>query len=102
MGRYGTSIAHLVPILDEDPGLRERIVLDLPFCRAEMVHAVRHEMARTLEDVLRRRIPVAILSPLSNESLGAAADLVGKERGWSEQEKERQIKEVQHACQHRT
>ena len=41
-----------------DPSLAEPLVEGLPYVRAEAVHAVRHEMATTLDDVLARRTRV--------------------------------------------
>lgn len=67
--RYGASIKDLHAIIERDAGRRrlaDRIVPSIPFCRAEAVHATRNEMAVTLEDVTRRRIPLSILSRLDS------------------------------------
>jgi glycerol-3-phosphate dehydrogenase len=39
-------------------GLHQRLVPELPYLQAEVLFAIRHEHARDVEDVLRRRLPV--------------------------------------------
>jgi glycerol-3-phosphate dehydrogenase len=82
--RYGTSIGRIFALIEERPELKTRIVPDAPFCLAEIVNAVRHEMARDLEDVLRRRIPLLLVSRPSEEALRRAAGLIGSCLGWSD------------------
>ena len=81
--RFGTRIEKLHRILAERPELAARIHPELTFCRAEIVHAVESEMARTLEDVLRRRIPLILLARPDESWLSGAADLIGERLGWS-------------------
>ena len=59
--RYGNQYTQLVALLQENPAWARRIEPALPFCMAEAVHAVRSEMALTLDDVLRRRLPLNLL-----------------------------------------
>ena len=89
--RYGARITRLFEILADAPGLSARIVPDAPFCLAEIVHAARHEMARGLEDVLRRRMPLVLVSKLSQETLTLAAGLMGPALGWSDQRKQDEV-----------
>ena len=44
-----------------DPDLAEPLVPGLPYSRAEVVYAARHEMARTVDDVLSRRTRARLL-----------------------------------------
>lgn len=60
--RHGTRIARLHALLADDPSLAERILPDADFIEAEVLLAVRDEAARTLEDVTRRRMPLALLA----------------------------------------
>ncbi len=71
---------------DADPPLSvaEPLIDGLPYRRADVVHAVRHEMARTLGDVLDRRLRARILD--RDGAAAAASDvaaLIGPELGWS-------------------
>ncbi|MDQ3147436.1 MAG: glycerol-3-phosphate dehydrogenase/oxidase, partial [Actinomycetota bacterium] len=84
-GRHGGEARTLAALVAADPALGRPLVEGLPHLRAEAVHAARYEMARTLDDVLSRRIPARWLA--GEASVVAAEDtarLVGPELGWSE------------------
>lgn len=59
--RHGTHVERMLALIAERPALAQRIHADAPFIRAEAVHAVREEMAASLEDVARRRMPLSLL-----------------------------------------
>ena len=77
--RYGTSVDRLFPILREAPALAQRLDPDAPFCAGEVVHALRHEMARSLDDVVRRRLPLALVCRSEGNALAHAARIVDAE-----------------------
>ncbi|MGB7745365.1 MAG: glycerol-3-phosphate dehydrogenase C-terminal domain-containing protein, partial [Terracidiphilus sp.] len=52
---YGSDLPALRAISDQDRSLEALLHPRLPFRRREVVWAARHEMARTVEDVLARR-----------------------------------------------
>jgi glycerol-3-phosphate dehydrogenase len=52
---YGADAPAIAALWASDPSLGERFHQDLSFTGAEVIWAVRHEMARTVEDVLARR-----------------------------------------------
>jgi glycerol-3-phosphate dehydrogenase len=52
---YGSDAERIKEIIAESPRLAERLDPDLDAVAAEVVWATRHEMARTVEDVLARR-----------------------------------------------
>lgn len=54
--RYGTEARFVSDLLQADPKLAAPIVEGLPHSEAEVVYAVRHEMAATIDDVLSRRM----------------------------------------------
>jgi glycerol-3-phosphate dehydrogenase len=90
--RYGTESGGVGALVAADPSLGEPLVAGLPYLRAEVVHAVRHEMARTLEDVLDRRLRARILA--RDAAAAAASDvaaLVGPELGWSRTESDANV-----------
>ncbi len=85
--RYGTESGAVRALVAADASLGEPLVDGLPYLRAEVVHAVRHEMARTLGDVLDRRLRARILD--RDGAAAAASDvatLVGPELGWTRAE----------------
>ncbi len=62
LGVYGSDAAAIESLAVEDPGLAKPLHPDLPCIKAELVWAARHEMARTLEDVLARRTRSLVLN----------------------------------------
>jgi glycerol-3-phosphate dehydrogenase len=88
---YGSDYTNLVRYRKEDPGLGERIDPDLSVTVAEVVHAIRHEMALTLADVIQRRTELGAAGLPSITVLQKCAELVGNELGWS---LERQAQEI--------
>jgi len=58
--RFGSHVDAVLKRVEQQPDLARRLHPALPFCRAEVVHAVEDEMARSLEDILRRCVPVSI------------------------------------------
>lgn len=82
---YGTEAAVIRAIQLADPATSARIHPDHPFTGAEVVHAVRHEMAVTVEDVLARR--VRLLFRDARAAMAAAeavARIMAKEAGHDE------------------
>jgi glycerol-3-phosphate dehydrogenase len=59
--RHGTGIARVEMLIDEQPAWGRRIHPDAPYLRAEVVLAVRDEMARSVDDIARRRMPLSLL-----------------------------------------
>ena len=59
---YGTDAAGIQDLMRSDPSLAEPLHRALPYTGAEVVWAVREEMARTVEDVLARRTRALFLN----------------------------------------
>jgi glycerol-3-phosphate dehydrogenase len=75
-----------------DPALGAPLVAGLPYVGAELVHAARHEHARTLADLLVRRTPVAFETRDAGRGAAPrAAALVGPVLGWDAGEVARQL-----------
>ena len=60
--RHGSDVAAIEALIGADARLAARIDAEVPFVYAEAVHAVRSEMAMSLEDVVRRRMPLTLLA----------------------------------------
>jgi glycerol-3-phosphate dehydrogenase len=91
-GRYGGQTVEVLAPTTQRPELLEPLVPGLPYIKAEAVFAVRHEMARTLDDVLSRRTRARLLA--RDDSLAAAPDLarlIGPELGWDADDVDRQV-----------
>lgn len=65
--RYGSDADAIRALIVERAELAARIDEALPFCIAEVVFAVRHEMARTVEDVLSRRMRALMTDARASE-----------------------------------
>ena len=62
--------------------------------RRRCQHAVRHEMAVRLSDLIYRRTDLAARGLLKRELLQWAADLMGDTLGWSAERKRREMEDV--------
>jgi glycerol-3-phosphate dehydrogenase len=59
---YGSDAPAIRRLVDEDASLGRQLDAELPYLEAEVVWAVRKEMARTVEDVLARRTRALFLN----------------------------------------
>jgi glycerol-3-phosphate dehydrogenase len=100
-GRYGSESQAILDLVAHDRDLGEPLVPGLPYLRAEAIHAVRHEMARTLDDVLSRRTRARLLArDASAAAAESVAALIGPELGWDSGETGRQVASYRAAVEH--
>lgn len=59
---YGADATAILKLVSEDAALGELLDAELPYIAAEVLWAARHEMARTVEDVLARRTRALFLN----------------------------------------
>jgi glycerol-3-phosphate dehydrogenase len=83
-GVYGAR-AHLIAArIAEDRALGERLDRELPYVWAEIEFAATHDLARTVEDVLARRVPLLLVGRDQGlEVCERVADVLGARLGWS-------------------
>jgi glycerol-3-phosphate dehydrogenase len=81
--RLGTAVTALHHRLRAAPHLARRIVARAPACLGEAVHAVTAEMAHDLDDILRRRLALALTAPPNDEEVHALATAIAPDLGWS-------------------
>lgn len=85
MSRSYGSVAHTVfDLIEQDASLAVPLIADLPYVKAEIVYACRHEMAMTPEDILSRRMSIT----LEDRQRGCGvvsevAAMMAQELGWS-------------------
>jgi glycerol-3-phosphate dehydrogenase len=92
LGRYGTEAEEVRALTVDRPDLADPLVPGLPYLRAEATYAVRHEMARTLDDVLSRRTRARLLArDASADAAASVAELVASDLGWSDAERDAQV-----------
>jgi glycerol-3-phosphate dehydrogenase len=89
MSVYGTDAARITALASQTPELAKQLHPDLPYIAAEVVWAVREEMARELEDVLARRTRALFLNAhaaieMAPEAVALMAIELGKDQGWQD------------------
>jgi glycerol-3-phosphate dehydrogenase len=78
---YGADAEALEALMEEHPRLREPLDERLPIRAGQVVWAARHEMARTVEDVLSRRTRCLLLDAQASIDVAPqVAELMAEER----------------------
>lgn len=82
LAEYGTEVTAISALIANDATLGALIDPALPYPKALVVHAVRHELARTVEDVLSRRTRSLLLNAKAAvQTAPAVAALMAQELG---------------------
>jgi glycerol-3-phosphate dehydrogenase len=85
MGWYGSDATRIRELATAQPELLEPLSSDIPICGAQVVWAVREEMARTVDDVLARRTRCLFLNaPATIAVASKVAELMARELGRDE------------------
>ena len=84
LGVYGSDAAAI-----RELQMSERLHAEMPYTAAEVVWAVRHEMARTVEDVLSRRLRALMLNAAAARAMAPRvaalmADELGRNAAWQD------------------
>lgn len=96
--RYGTEARFVSDLMQADPALLAPIVAGLPHTEAEVVYAVRHEMARTVEDVLARRMRARLIArDASAQAAARVGEILRAELGLPQAEIDRQVAQYRDA-----
>jgi glycerol-3-phosphate dehydrogenase len=61
LSTYGSDAENIEELMRQRPSLRNRLASSFAYTEAEVVWAIRSEMARTVEDVLARRLRLLFL-----------------------------------------
>ncbi len=89
---YGYEQVELQKLIDKKPELGEQLHPRLPYTKVEVIWAVRHEMARNLDDVLARRVRALFLDARASiEMAPKVAQLIAKELGFDKNWVDKQI-----------
>jgi glycerol-3-phosphate dehydrogenase len=84
-GVYGTRAFELGAMIAADRTLGERLDRELPYVWAEIDFAAKHDLARTVEDVLARRVPLLLTA--RDQGLGVCERVAARLAavlGWDE------------------
>ena len=84
LDRYGSLISEILDIIEEEPQYAERLIPDLPYLKAEILHAAMYEGALSVADVLMRRTRISFESSDSGLSVAdEVAQIIAPTLGWS-------------------
>ncbi len=92
LSAYGTDEDLIMMLVGEQPELKNALVNGHGYTLAQVVWAVRSEMAVTVEDVLARRLRLLFLD--ASAAISAAPIVAGvmqRELGWDDTQKEEQL-----------
>lgn len=79
---YGSDISKIIELQEKEPELQEKLHPKYDYTLAEVVWAIRNEMARTVEDILARRVRLLFLDArVAIECSEKVAHLLAKELG---------------------
>lgn len=82
---YGSDIPEIIKLQENEPELNEKLHPNHDFTMAEAVWAIRYEMARTVDDILARRVRLLFLDARAAiASSEKVARLLAKEIGHDE------------------
>lgn len=94
LNRYGSMLNEVLVPTSSNPELRERLIPNLPYLKAEILYAATHEGARSIDDVLSRRTRISFeASDQGISILEEVASLISPVLGWSASEKKSSIME---------
>jgi glycerol-3-phosphate dehydrogenase len=84
LNRYGSLISDIFQLIAKDPSLAVEVLPGAGYIKAEVLYAATHEGARTLKDILARRLRLAMESPDHGLLvIQEIAELVAPTLGWS-------------------
>jgi glycerol-3-phosphate dehydrogenase len=89
LGCYGSVAPQVRELMDASPELVRRLHESLPVSAAQVAWAVRHEMARTVDDVLARRTRALLLDAraaveIAPEVARLMSSELGRDRAWAD------------------
>jgi len=93
-GVYGTRAPILAERIAAERALGDRIEAELPYLWAEIEFAATHDLARTVEDVLARRVPLLLVGRDQGlDTCERVADMLGARLGWSAEHRAQMLDE---------
>jgi glycerol-3-phosphate dehydrogenase len=88
---YGSGAERVLDIVDMDPALGRAISPESPDLYAQVVYSVLEEDARTLSDIMFRRLHLGMTGSRGVKEVDKVAAIAAQELKWSEEEKRRHI-----------
>lgn len=92
---HGTSLRSILEIIRNQPELAHLLPDSTEVIAAEVVHAVRHEMAQTLSDVILRRTDLGSRGHPGAAALAECSLIAARELGWNEARRQHELAMVE-------
>ena len=98
---YGSDQDNIQKLIVETPQLGEKLHSRLPYTKAEIIWGIRNEMARTVDDILARRVRALFLdAKAAIEVAPLVASMLAKELGKDKLWQQQQINEFTTIASH--
>ena len=94
---YGSAFSEVLRCAATYPGFPQKFTEKSRILTAEVLYAVREEMAQKLVDVVFRRTELSGLGYPGDECLNTSARLMSNELGWDQNKTEKELNEVKTA-----
>ena len=89
---YGSDAEKIKELQQQNLWMKEKLAPSMPYTKAEVVWGIRNEMARTIEDILARRLRILFLNAhAAIEAAPIVAEIIKAELGQTEEWKQRQL-----------
>lgn len=90
---YGGLLSGVAEVASSRRELAERILTGMPYIGAQVVHSVRQEFARTLNDIMFRRTGMGYEADLGSGLIDGVCNCLQKYCGWTEDRVDREKKQ---------
>lgn len=99
--KYGTEAEQVVLLAGENQELLQRIHIDYPFIKAEVIYSVRNEMVVRIRDFTARRTRMEIMDWQDTlDSIQTVGELIGSELGWDHEKLAKEVFKYSEKLQH--
>jgi glycerol-3-phosphate dehydrogenase len=88
---YGSRAERVLDLVRQEPSLGETIAPGSRDIYAQVVHGIREEGARTLSDIVLRRMPLGMAGNRGLDQIGRIASVAARELAWNAEEARREI-----------
>ena len=103
LGIYGSAAPQIQELIESDPALGRPLHESMSICAAQVIWAVRQEMARTVDDVLARRTCALLLDARAAAAMApAVAQLMAAELGRDIRWQQEQVAQFSALARHYT
>lgn len=91
---YGGRASRIAELAGDEPHLARTLDEDECVTAAEVVHSLRSEFAKSVTDLVHRRLMIGLSADQGIALYEKIADIAARESGWSESEKKCQLNEL--------